>query len=82
MTEVLQDKDRDDGARDAAAAIDAVLDQRCPDMKVAFWRAVEKHYRQTIEPGQPPSAVSRAVLDDRPPPAFGQDHPRPVMRRT
>lgn len=82
MTEVLQDGDRDDGARDAAAAIDAVLDQRCPELKMAFWRAVERHYRPTIEPGRPPSAAPRTVLDDRPPAAFGQDHPRPVMRRT
>lgn len=82
MTEVVPDKDRDDGARDAAAAIDAVLDQRCPHMKKAFWRAVEKHYRHTIEPGHPPSAVPRAGLDDRPPFAVGQDHPQPVTRRT
>jgi hypothetical protein len=81
MTEVLQDRDRDDGARDAAAAIDAVLDQRCPDMKMAFWRAVEKHYRQTFEPGHPPSAAPGAGLDPRPASAFGQDHLRPVMRR-
>jgi hypothetical protein len=63
MTEVCEDGNRDEGAREAAAAIDAVLDQRCPEMKMAFWRAVEKYYRHDLEPGHRPPAV----LDDHPP---------------
>ena len=45
ITDVLSDADRDTGARVAAAAIEAVLDERYPEVKLAFWSAVEKLYR-------------------------------------
>lgn len=51
MTDFLLNADRDVCAREAAAAIEAVLDRRCPEMKVVFWSAVEKLYRLDDEPG-------------------------------
>lgn len=67
MTDVFWNTDRDACAREAAAAIEAVLDQRCPEMKIAFWSAVEKHYRLDAAPKGPPSVPPKPVFDDPPP---------------
>ena len=54
-------------AGEAAAAIEAVLDHRCPELKCAFWGAVEKRYRLDTEScGRLPAEPS-ASLDARPP---------------
>lgn len=67
MIDVFQHEDRDVCAREAAAAIDAVFDQRCPEMKIAFWSAVKKYYRQDTELDEGPLAASRVNLDDHRP---------------
>jgi hypothetical protein len=64
MTDIFHEGDRDACAREAAAAIDAVLDRRCPEMKMAFWRAVEKHYRPSVECEE---RLLAANLDDQTP---------------
>lgn len=51
MTDFMSDEDCAACAREAAAAIEVVLDQRCPELKRAFWSAVEKRYRPGAEPG-------------------------------
>lgn len=57
MTDLVSDAECDACAREAAAAIEAILDQRCPELKRAFWSAVEKHYRmRSGESGEPPAA--------------------------
>jgi hypothetical protein len=67
MTDVFQAEDRDVCALQAAAAIDAVLDQRCPEMKTAFWRAVERYYRQDTKLDERPFAAQGVDLDDHRP---------------
>ncbi|MGN8094126.1 hypothetical protein [Methylobacterium sp. 22177] len=67
MIDLVPDADRDACAREAAAAIEAVLDHRCPELKCAFWGAVEKRYRLDTEPcGRLPAEPSSS-LDARPP---------------
>ncbi|SDN82482.1 hypothetical protein SAMN05216360_111206 [Methylobacterium phyllostachyos] len=67
MTDLVSDADCDACAREAAAAIEAVLDQRCPELKRAFWSAVAKHYRMSFgQSGQPPAAP-RPTPEARPP---------------
>lgn len=51
MTDVFSDADRDACAREAAAAIEAILERRCPEMKAAFWSAVARLYRLDVRPG-------------------------------
>jgi hypothetical protein len=63
VTDVLTQADRDVCAREAAAAIEAILDRRCPEMKIAFWAAVGLHYR--LDPK--PDAAPRKSLDGAPP---------------
>jgi len=53
MTDILSDADRDACAREAAAAIEAALNQRCPEIKIAFWSAVERLYRLDAPPDGP-----------------------------
>ncbi|MFC6791850.1 hypothetical protein ACFQE0_20960 [Methylobacterium komagatae] len=65
MTDVFQDEGCDVCAREAAAAIDVVLDQRCPELKLAFWRAVERYYRRNTEPDEGPPAAPGVNLADR-----------------
>ena len=56
--------DRDADARAAAADIEAVLERRCPELKIAFWAAVDRYYRLDASragrpvtgPGTPPDA--------------------------
>jgi hypothetical protein len=66
MTDVLLNADRDVCAREAAAAIEAVLDRRCPEMKVVFWSAVEKLYRLDVEPRVGLPTRNRDCPRDRP----------------
>lgn len=70
MTDVFSDAEGEACALEAAAAIEAVLDQRCPDLKRAFWSAVEKHYRPAPEPGGRSLAAPRPDLEARPPASF------------
>lgn len=63
MTDVISDPECDACAREAAAAIEAVLDQRCPELKRAFWSAVEKYYRLETEPGGRSPAAPKPNLD-------------------
>lgn len=65
MTDVFQNADCDVCAREAAAAIDAVLDQRCPEMKIAFWRAVERYYRPNTELKEQQSTELEVNLADQ-----------------
>ena len=44
MTDRLSQEGHDAHAREAFVAIEAVLEQRCPEMKVAFWKAVDMLY--------------------------------------
>ena len=67
MTDVLSQHDRDACARDAFAAIEAVLDRRCPEMKIAFWAVVDRLYRLDALQGSQPEAASRPSLDVQPP---------------
>jgi hypothetical protein len=67
MIDDVSDADCDACAREAAAAIEAVLDQRCPELKRAFWSAVEKHYRLDAEIGKRPPAAPKPNLYTRPP---------------
>lgn len=67
MADVLWNADREACAREAAEAIEAVLDRRCPGIRVAFWSAVEKHYRLDTAPkGARPVAQAQG-FDDPPP---------------
>lgn len=65
MSDVLSQDDRDACARAAFAEIEAVLDRRCPEMKVAFWAAVDRHYRLDVPPRGPLGALSEPRLDVR-----------------
>lgn len=67
MTDLVSDAERESCAREAAAAIEAILEQRCPDLKRAFWSAVAKHYRTSPEPVGRPPAAPRSDLEARPP---------------
>ncbi len=66
MTDPVSDAQRDACAREAAAAIEAVLDLRCPEMKIAFWGAVEKLYRLDARPGGRLAADAGLNLDTQP----------------
>lgn len=66
MIDPVSDADCEACAREAAAAIEAVLDQRCPDLKRAFWSAVAKHYQAGPEPGGRPPAAPRPHPEARP----------------
>ena len=68
MADVVWSAERDACAREAAEAIEAVLDRRCPGIKVAFWSAVEKHYRLDTVPTETS-------------PAAGFDDPLPLKSR-
>jgi hypothetical protein len=63
MTDVISEADRDAFAREAVAAIEAVLDRRCPETKTAFWTAVDMLYRLDSQP----RAVPRPNPDGQPP---------------
>lgn len=65
MSDVLSQDDRDACARAAFAEIEAVLDRRCPELKVAFWAAVDQHYRLDVSPGEWRKARSTPSLDDQ-----------------
>jgi len=67
MTDRGSDADCAACAREAAAAIEAVLDQRCPELKRAFWSAVEKHYRPGPEPAASPPAAPKPNRMMQPP---------------
>ncbi|MGV7030493.1 hypothetical protein [Methylobacterium symbioticum] len=67
MIDVFSDADRDACAREAAEAIEVVLDQRCPDMKIAFWSAVERLYRLDALPDEPLPAAPSPSLYAQPP---------------
>lgn len=67
MSDDFSDEDRDACAREAAAAIEAVLDRRCPEIRSAFWSAVEKLYRRDVEAGRRPPALLRLNAYDKPP---------------
>lgn len=44
MFDVISESDRDAFAREAFAAIETVLDRRCPESRIAFWAAVARLY--------------------------------------
>lgn len=67
MADVLSDAEAEDCAREAAATIEGVLGRRCPEMRTAFWTAVDLLYREDVEPGRPPAAAPRPTPDARPP---------------
>jgi hypothetical protein len=67
MTHLLSDEESGVAAREAAAAIEAVLDQRCPELKRAFWSAVEKHYRWGPQAGAAPPEAPKPSLEMQPP---------------
>jgi hypothetical protein len=67
MADRVSDADCAACAREAAAAIEAILDQRCPELERAFWSAVEKHDRSSPEPGAPPPAAPTPNLEMQPP---------------
>ena len=67
MTDVLSQDDQAACAREAFAAIEAVLDRRCPEMKIAFWTAVDKLYRLDSSRGRQPEAASSPSPDVPPP---------------
>ena len=67
MADPFSDEDRDACAREAATAIEAFLDQRCPEMKIAFWSAVGKLYRLDTPSGGPCPAPPGPTLDAGPP---------------
>jgi hypothetical protein len=53
--------------RAAFTATEAVLDRRCPELKIAFWTAVAPFDRRDDSPGLRTEAASRSSLDVRPP---------------
>lgn len=71
MSDTLTHDDRDADARAAAADIEAVLERRCPGLKVAFWAAVDRCYRldatragvSETGPRAPPDGRSPAARD-------------------
>jgi len=67
VSDVLSQEDRDAYARAAFAKIEAVLDRRCPEKKVAFWAAVDRHYRLDVPLAGRPRTVPRSNLEVRPP---------------
>ncbi|MCJ2087169.1 hypothetical protein MKK88_14410 [Methylobacterium sp. E-005] len=67
MTHLVSDAECAVLAREAAAAIEAVLDQRCPELKRAFWSAVEKHYRWGPQAGAAPPEAPKPSLEMQPP---------------
>lgn len=54
MTDGLSEAERHAFAREAATAIEAVLDRKCPEMKRAFWTAVDRFYQLDPPPQQRP----------------------------
>ncbi len=68
MTDIPSEADRDAFARDASAAIEAVLDRRCPEMRIAFWSAVDLLYRLNTKPDTHVRPAFGPNLDLRPPP--------------
>jgi hypothetical protein len=67
MTDDFSEADRDAFAREAIAVIEAVLDRRCPEMKIAFWTAVDMLYRLDTQP----RAAPRPNLDGQTPAQSG-----------
>ncbi|QEE41168.1 MULTISPECIES: hypothetical protein [unclassified Methylobacterium] len=72
MTDVVPQDDRyepddpDICAREAIAVIEAVLDRRCPEMRIAFWTAVDRHYRLDTQAAHRTDRAARSGLDARP----------------
>ena len=71
----IAEADGDACAREAAAAIEAVLDRRCPELKRSFWKAVEKHYRLDNEPRRRLPAAPGPSPEARTPGSFRQGLP-------
>ena len=68
MTDVLSESERDACARDAMAAIEMTLDRLTPEMRSAFWAAIDKLYRLPAQAGAPPAgAAPGPSLGVRPP---------------
>ncbi|GJD65824.1 hypothetical protein [Methylobacterium frigidaeris] len=66
MTDLLADADRDACARDATATLEAALDRLSPEMRSAFWAAVDRLYRSEAHAdGQPAGAAPGPSLDVR-----------------
>lgn len=71
MTDVVPQDDRyepDDPvicAREAIAVIEAVLDRRGPEMRIAFWTAVDRHYRLDTQAAHRTDRAARSGLDAR-----------------
>ena len=76
MSDVISQADLDAFARDAFAAIELVLDQRCPEMKVAFWTAVDQLYRLDRQSGREPGAAQGPDLAVRTPAPSRSGSPR------
>ncbi len=62
MPEAISEAEREAFARDAFAAIEAVLDRRCPEMKNAYWAAVDLLYRLDSRPGRQLGPATRPGL--------------------
>lgn len=65
VSDALSQDDRDACARAAFAEIEAVLERRCPEIRVAFWAAVDRLYRLDVPPSGPFEALSEPRLDVR-----------------
>jgi len=48
------------------AVIEAVLDRRGPEMRIAFWTAVDRHYRLDTQAAHRTDRAARSGLDARP----------------
>jgi hypothetical protein len=59
--------DTDACAREARAAIEGVLERRCPELKIAFWTAVDRHYRRDAPSGPRQGAPASPSPDLRAP---------------
>jgi len=66
VSDVLPQDERDVCACAAFAEIEAVLDRRCPEMKAAFWAAVDRLYRLDAPPREWREALSGPGPDVQP----------------
>lgn len=68
MTDILSASERDACARDGMAAIEVALDRLTPEMRGAFWAAIDELYRLPAQAGaQPAGAGPGPSLGGRPP---------------
>ena len=67
MTDILSASEREACARDAMAAIEVALDRLTPEMRSAFWAAIDKLYRLPAQAGAQPAGVASGPSLNAPP---------------